>query len=65
MRDLIRGFRDLIRGLRNFRQDPSAQAVLGVAVLVIVIVIVGVGIFIALVTQIAHHLVAARSPDND
>ncbi|MFT7597446.1 MAG: hypothetical protein ACI8TP_000364 [Acidimicrobiales bacterium] len=61
MRDLIRGFRDLIRGLRNFRQDPSAQAVLGVAV----IVIVGVGIFIALVTQIAHHLVAARSPDND
>ncbi len=27
-------------------------------------VVIGIGIFVALVTQISHHLIAARSPDS-
>ena len=103
--------RDLIRGLRNFRRDPAAQAVVGIAAVVITTgtvfyrvvedlrwidalyfsvitlttvgygdiaptttagkiftmgyVIVGIGIFVALITQIAHHLVEARSSRSD
>lgn len=103
--------RHLIRGLRNFRRDPTSQAILGVAAVIIsigsvfyrfvedlrwidaiyfsvitlttvgygdispattagkvftmVYVVVGIGIFVALVTQVAHHLVAARKPNPD
>ena len=111
LRNLIFGFGDLARGVRNFRRDPAAQAVLGLAAIVIAVgtifyrlvedlrwidslyfsvitlttvgygdisptttagkiftmvyVIVGVGIFVALVTQVAHHLVEARTQRGD